>query len=123
MNLELEQPDSNIYVKHFDNGEITFSQHKSTSNVIFDREKIITPNWSVKEVAQLNEDDISTLLHPKYEIVLLGTGASLIIPPKEVLHAFARAGKSLDFMDSNAACRTFNLLAYDAREVIAAIIV
>jgi uncharacterized protein len=37
--------------------------------------------------------------------------------------AFARLGKSLDFMDSAAACRTFNILANERRNVVAAIIV
>ncbi|WP_018299053.1 MTH938/NDUFAF3 family protein [Fangia hongkongensis] len=123
MNLELEQPDSNIYIKHFENGKIAFPQHESSKNVIFDREKIIVPDWSVSKITCLNEENIKALIHPKYEIVLLGTGNSLIIPPKEILHAFAKIGKSLDFMNSNAACRTFNLLAHDEREVIAAIIV
>ena len=51
------------------------------------------------------------------EIVLLGTGATNVFPPRELTFAFARKGIGLEVMDTAAAARTFNVLANEGREV------
>ena len=53
------------------------------------------------------------------DVVLLGTGAANIFPPRELTFAFARRGIGLEVMDTAAAARTFNVLANEGRRVAA----
>ncbi|WP_119344214.1 Mth938-like domain-containing protein [Facilibium subflavum] len=122
MQLELEIPDSDIYVKHYTAGIIKLANTTHNKSIIFDRHAIIQENWPVKTVDELTLESIEILLDAPCDIILLGTGVKTTLPPNDVIATFARAGKALDFMSSDAACRTFNILAQEAREVIAAII-
>ena len=91
--------------------------------MIITPDKIINDNWNIKSIDELNLDAIEALIELDAHVYLLGTGGTSLIPPQEIIAAFARLGKSIDFMDSAAACRTFNILANEGRRVAAAIIV
>ncbi|GGF89967.1 MULTISPECIES: Mth938-like domain-containing protein [Cysteiniphilum] len=123
MQLEHEKQDTPIFVKHYKSSELTLSQQTFSHSVIITPEKIINNNWGIKSIDELNLDTIEALIELDAHIYLLGTGATSQIPPQEIIIAFARLGKSIDFMDSAAACRTFNILANEGRRVAAAIIV
>ena len=55
-------------------------------------------------------------------MVILGVGERLIHPPAAVRQAFRDAGIGLEVMDTATACRTYNLLAGEGRNVAAALI-
>ena len=50
---------------------------------------------------------------------MLGTGSGHVIPPRELMFAFARKGVGLEVMDTRAAARTFNVLVAEGRQVAA----
>ena len=79
----------------------------------------VIDSWPDKAVADLVEDDFGPLLDERAEIILLGTGASRLFPPRELTFAMARRGIGLEVMDSMAAARTFNVLAGEGRPVAA----
>jgi uncharacterized protein len=54
--------------------------------------------------------------------LLLGTGATHVRPPEEIVRAFAVAGVGLEFMTTGAAARTYNVLLAESRPVSAALI-
>ena len=54
--------------------------------------------------------------------LLLGTGNSVARPPKPVRDAFAAAGIGLDFMETGAAVRTWNVLVAEDRDAFCALI-
>ncbi|XBQ15208.1 MAG: Mth938-like domain-containing protein [Oceanicaulis sp.] len=56
------------------------------------------------------------------DMVVLGTGPALKHPPVEVRKAFREAGVGLEALDTATACRTYNLLAGEARRVGAALV-
>jgi uncharacterized protein len=49
-------------------------------------------------------------------------GASNALPPREVRQAFLTAGLGLEFLDTPAAARLYNLLTSEGRRVAAALI-
>jgi len=59
---------------------------------------------------------------PKLELLLLGTGRSLVRPGGDVWCAFQEAGVALEVMDTGAACRTYNVLLAEGRPVGAALL-
>ena len=54
-------------------------------------------------------------------LILIGTGESFKMAPTAFVGACAGAGIGVESMDTPAACRTFNVLAGEGREVIALI--
>lgn len=73
--------------------------------------------WPDKPIGDLAEEDFAVILGTSPEIVLLGTGATNIFPPRELTFAFARRGIGFEVMDTAAAARTFNVLANEGRKV------
>ncbi|KAF8958511.1 NADH dehydrogenase 1 alpha subcomplex assembly factor 3 [Flammula alnicola] len=59
---------------------------------------------------------------PRPEILLLGTGATLVQPPLFLREYLSTLGIQLDVMDTRNACSTYNLLAEEGRRVAAALL-
>ncbi|EJU06604.1 DUF498-domain-containing protein [Dacryopinax primogenitus] len=59
---------------------------------------------------------------PRPEILLFGTGRSLILPPPSVRTYLNEMGIQVDFMDTRNACSTYNLLLEEGRRVAAALL-
>lgn len=56
------------------------------------------------------------------EFVLLGTGRVNALPPRPIRDAIKAAGLGLEFMSTEAAARTYNVLASEGRRLAAALI-
>lgn len=80
--------------------------------------------WSVTSAEALTLADLATVLAEadRIEHLLLGTGASLVIPGADVRAALAAAGIGLEPMSTGGAARTYNILLGERRAVAAALI-
>lgn len=86
----------------------------------FDRSIAVTvdeilEDWTSPGVAELDIAHLRPLLNRQPDIVVLGTGWSPALPPRELTFAMARLGIGFEVMDTPAACRTFNILAAEGR--------
>ena len=72
-----------------------------------------------KTLDDLLVDDFGPLLDTDPEIVIVGTGATTLFTPRELMFAFARRGTGLEVMETRAAARTFNVLVSEGRRVAA----
>ena len=81
-----------------------------------------TVNWTV--TADMGVDDFAPLLARTgdLDVVLLGLGATVANPPFELRRALKDRGLAIDFMDTGAACRTYNVLMAEGRRVAAALL-
>lgn len=59
---------------------------------------------------------------PAIELLLIGTGAAMQRPPRDLMTALAARGWAVEFMDSRAAARTYNVLVAEGRRVAAALL-
>ena len=75
--------------------------------------------WRPTPVAELVENHFDSVLDAQPELILLGTGSTNIVPPRELTFSFARKGIGFEVMDTAAAARTFNVLANEDRRVAA----
>jgi len=92
----------------------------------FNESFIITPDtailpWLRKSNQALTSTDLSSLLALDVDFLLVGTGPIQEIPDASVYRAFVDKGMSIEFMNSVAACRTYNILAAEQRRVGAGI--
>lgn len=94
----------------------------------FEHSIVVTPanpvaDWDAGSFEALTTAHFDALLALKPEIVILGTGAKLRFPRPEVTRPLAEAQVGFEAMDTKAACRTFNILMAEGRQVVAAILV
>ena len=66
---------------------------------------------------------LAAIVEMRPEIVFLGSGAAFRFPEPALLAPLYRAGIGVEVMDTPAACRTYNILMGEGRNVVAALIV
>jgi len=85
----------------------------------------VAQDWEVSSVAGLSAASLSAVLQAGpgvCELLVLGMGAANALPPREVREAFLRAGVGLEYLDTPAAARLYNLLTSEGRRLAAALI-
>ena len=81
--------------------------------------------WDVAAPADITVCSLSAVLEAgrgQVEFLLLGMGARNAPPPKAVRDALLAAGIGLEFMDTPAAARVYNVLTAEGRRLAAALI-
>lgn len=73
------------------------------------------------QFTDFNQSCIELLIPHNADIYLIGTGSRVLFPEKSLLQHIARQKLPIDFMDTGAACRTFNILTGEYRNVAALI--
>ena len=101
-------------------GAVCVGQEWLESHAIISAQTIIR-EWAVDtpQTLQLSDLDPAVALEP--EIVLVGTGAQLVLPDANLMHLLGARGIGVEIMDTPAACRTYNVLAHEQRKVVAAL--
>lgn len=81
-------------------------------------------DWTATSLAALTPADFGEVIAagPAVEFVLLGTGLTQALPPRAVRDALKAAGIGLEFMSTEGAARTYNIVASEGRRVAAALI-
>lgn len=79
----------------------------------------IQPEPVLSDVGSLNSEHATYILSLKPEVVLLGTGQRQVFPDTAFGARFLQAGVGFEVMDTGAACRTFNVLVSEQRQVVA----
>jgi uncharacterized protein len=79
-------------------------------------------DWPISSMEQLSAEHLAPLLALQPEVLLLGTGRQHQFPDVSLLAPLHEANIGYEVMDSQAACRTYNLLRGEGRQVVAGII-
>ena len=79
--------------------------------------------WSAQSFDDLEAHHFAQLVDLKPELILIGTGKRQRFPKPELLKALISAKIGFEIMDSQAACRTYNILVGEGRQVLLALIV
>lgn len=103
-------------------GYVEVNRMQYSCNLIVLPDQIIQ-NWPVGNVDELNMQHLEHLLSLQPEIILIGTGATFRFPDKSLLRDIAVRAISLEVMDTQATCRTYNILSTEGRRVAAAMFI
>ncbi len=85
-------------------------------NEIFD-------DWRHAPLSSLTRADFEIALKLQPELIILGTGRKLVFPDRRMVWKIQSDGVGFEIMDTAAACRTYNILAAEDRNVVAALII
>ena len=122
MKLHLSNPSGANSITGHGDGYVEINGHRRTTSLVVTPQTLYLDEWAGLDFAQLNEDHFARLAQLKPEMVLLGTGAKLRFPHPRLSRALVDARIGLDVMDTGAACRTYNILMAEGRNVLAVIL-
>jgi uncharacterized protein len=118
----IREPGTAVTVRHVEKGMIRIGDEVMTENVILFRDEIRF-GWNANDIENLQEDEVGELIAEDPEILILGCGWQSILPPRDLMFALARKGIGFETMDTPAACRTFNILVSEGRDVAAVLVI
>ena len=78
--------------------------------------------WNVEDQTELSVEHFAKLAALKPELVIIGTGKQQLFLKPNLLQPLIQAKIGFEMMDSQAACRTYNILMSEGRKVLAAIL-
>ena len=92
---------------------------------VFEDSFLLTPDaivaqWHDGDLLALDSAAAASVLALGPAVVLLGTGATQQFPPAAFIAEFLSRGIGIEVMNTPAAARTYNVLASEARRVVAA---
>jgi len=120
MKLSIDYNTSKYTIKGYESGSVTVNNKQYSENLIITPDQLITP-WEPTNPDELSQQHIEFLIDLEPEIILLGTGKSLCFPHPSLLSLAMQKGIGFEVMDTGSACRTFNVLISEDRNVMAAL--
>lgn len=106
----------------YGNGYVEINQIPYDHAVILKSDGAIS-EWPVKSFEELEAGHFAQMVDFKPELVLIGTGSRQRFPKPELLKPLITAKIGFEIMDSQAACRTYNILVGEGRQVLLALLV
>jgi uncharacterized protein len=99
-------------------GFVEINQVRHRGNLILVPDQAVAA-WSAVSFEALRVEDFDALLELRPEVVLFGTGARQRFPHPRLTHPLTARRIGVEVMDTQAACRTYNILMTEGRRVVA----
>jgi uncharacterized protein len=106
----------------YDAGYVAVNGRKLTRSFLLTPRTLIE-DWPPTSIETLSADTIAAIAALESPIVLLGTGARQRFPSAALLRPLIERRVGVEIMDTHAACRTYNILMAEGRDVAAALII
>lgn len=122
MKLHLTQAEGQNLITSYGEGWIDVNRQRYRHHLILTSLQLL-PDWSTKTLDTLLAEDFAVILALKPEIFLLGTGAKQRFLHPRITRELTAQNIPVEFMDTPAACRTYNILMAESRHVVAALMI
>ncbi len=92
---------------------------------LFSQSLILSPmelvdQWEPQSFSELKAEHLDELYALKPDVLILASGKTQIFPDKEVLQRLAKEQIGFEIMSTQSACRTFNIIMSEDRNVVVA---
>ena len=126
MKLHLTTAENNYLITGYgaaDSGRfVEINRQRYTGNLIVMADKLIL-DWQATDFVSLTETHFAQIVKLKPEVVLLGTGEKHQFLHPKIIQNLTESGIPLECMTTAAACRTYNILMSEDRNVVAALLI
>lgn len=122
MSLELDQNNAKFQIKAYKAGMIRVNDKTLTKSLIISANELIE-DWAPQTVNELTATSFAQVIPLQPDVLLIGTGSQHTIIPLEIYGDLINQGIGVEIMDTSAACRTFNALCAENRNVVAALVI
>jgi uncharacterized protein len=121
LKFTLETSDVNL-ISAWEPDAVRVGKEWYRGHLILSSQRILS-DWTVTAPDKLQANDLSAAIELDPEIILLGTGNHQALPDIDLMAELADQGIGLEIMDTPAACRTYNVLIHESRNVVAALFI
>lgn len=121
MKFAQDSQEDGYVITAYDENSVSINGKSFTQSLVVTTTRL-NENWNIADIKRLSSSHIEEILCFQPELVIIGTGNRLVFPEIEVYSAIIKHGIGVDFMDTGAACRTYNILMSEGRDVVAGLI-
>ena len=121
MKLEAEHADGQT-IHSYGSGWVIINGEKISHSLVL-MPQGVRQDWQCRQFADLTAAHFAQLSEFEAELVIFGSGKRIHFPPTAWLAPLIRKRIGFDVMDMGAACRTYNILAGEGRNVLLALLV
>lgn len=121
MQIHLETGGPANLIRTYGPGQLVINEDIYQSSLIVLPDRIIA-DWPPQGFEELDLPHMQVLADLGAEVVLIGTGQRQRFPRSALLAPLAGSGTGWEIMDTGAACRTYNFLMGEGRNVAAALL-
>ena len=112
---------SQHFVRGYGPGWIKINEQEIRRSLIVTPERLIV-DWPPQAFADLEGAHFEAIAQLEPEIVVLGTGDRQRFPHPRLTQSLLARGVGVEVMDTAAACRTYNIVMLEGRQVAAALL-
>lgn len=121
MKLSLDLPGRINVIRAYVPGELRVGDTTHRSSLIVTASTLIE-RWRPARMDDLQPADLEPIVALQPAVLLIGSGARQQFPDRAVLASLYAARIGFEIMDTGAACRTYNVLVAEGRDVAAALL-
>lgn len=122
MHFAEDHVESNLFIRAYDGQSIQTPARKFTGSIVLFKDQIIE-DLLPASAEGLTTEHFKALANLSPELIILGTGAKQYFPIAALQEPLFKKRIGLEIMATDAACRTFNLLLSEGRNVLAALFI
>ena len=122
MTLTLDDNTAQYQIRAYKPGIIQVNEQTFTQSIIIAPQQLIE-HWPPQTINDLTHEHLAVIKKMQPAILLIGTGSTLTFPSLDIYGDLINHGIGVEIMDTSAACRTYNALTAEDRNVIAALII
>ncbi|MDF1827006.1 MAG: MTH938/NDUFAF3 family protein [Legionellaceae bacterium] len=120
MEIQLEAREPHT-IQSYSDTAVTVNHEIYSKSLIISRDTIIS-DWPVTQAADFNTQILGALIALKPEMIILGSHNPGALRCLDSIRRLCEQKIGVECMDIGAACRTFNVLLSEERDVVAGLI-
>ena len=121
MKIQPDRADGRNQITRMEDQTIWVNQQAFNTSILIPHEAPVQV-WSAQSIETLSQSDIDALITLQPELIILGSGSQLRFPDAALIARIHQAGIGFEVMSTPAACRTFNVLVSEGRQVLGAML-
>jgi uncharacterized protein len=121
MDLSFQAPGEYNFIRLISATGITIGAGTYSQSLILTADQLFT-DWPPQRFEDLRPSHLDALFRLQPELVLLGTGSRQQFPTAAFMMEFYQRGIGIEVMATAPACRTYNVLVAESRQVLAALL-
>lgn len=122
MQMSLDNPSDGYKFKSYQDATAQIDEQYYQHSLIVSAEKLIE-NWPPKSLQELTLQHFDEIFLLKPEVILLGTGEKHQFPNQKLISSIVQCQVGFEAMSNVAACRTYNVLLAEGRQVVCALLI
>jgi len=118
--MHLEKSDQPL-ITDYGPGQISVDRKAFNSAILVSKSGVKQSGFQ-GAAGELTQQALQPLIDERPEIIVFGSGGKHQFPPMKLIAELAAQGVALEVMTTSAACRTYNVLVSEFRDVAAALL-